>query len=53
VTPPISSLDGSRANITQVLSEEDLLPATNRGKPPPPPPPLPGVPPPLPGIKKG
>jgi Sec-independent protein translocase protein TatA len=53
VTPPISSLDSNRANITQVLSEEDLLPA-KRGAPPPPPP-LPGVPPPppLPGTKKG
>ena len=54
VTPPISSLSSNRANITQVLSEEDLLPAAKRG-PPPPPPPLPGVapPPPPPGTKKG
>jgi sec-independent protein translocase protein TatB len=52
VTPPISSLDGNRANITQVLSEDDLRPA-KRGTPPPPP--LPGLPPPppLPGTKKG
>ena len=58
VTPPISSLSSNRANITQVLSEEDLLPATRGGPPPPPsssPPPLPGVapPPPPPGNKKG
>jgi sec-independent protein translocase protein TatB len=55
VTPPISSLDSDRANITQVLSEEDLLPASakvgnvgnvgTKGAPPPLPPPLPGVPP--------
>src|SRR5580765_619267 len=31
VTPPISSLSSNRANITQVLSEEDLLPAAKRG----------------------
>jgi Tat protein translocase TatB subunit len=44
VTPPTSSLDGDRANITQVLAEEDLLPPTpNRSAPPPLPPPLPGV----------
>src|SRR5580765_4446816 len=35
VTPPISSLDSNRANITQVLSEEDLRPA-KKGAPPPP-----------------
>ena len=53
VTPPISSLSSNRANITQVLSEEDLLPATRSGASPPPPP-LPGVaPPPPPGTKKG
>jgi sec-independent protein translocase protein TatB len=51
VTPPISSQDSNRANITQVLSEEDLLPAAGAklggkgGAPPPLPPPLPGVPP--------
>jgi len=45
VTPPISSLDSNRANITQVLSENDLMPA-KKGAPPPPP--LPGVAPPLP-----
>jgi sec-independent protein translocase protein TatB len=53
VTPPISSLSTNRANITQVLTEEDLQPA-NKGGPPPLPPPLPGVPPPpTPGTKKG
>jgi sec-independent protein translocase protein TatB len=51
VTPPFSSLASDRANITQTLSEEDLLPA-RKGAPPPLPPPLPGVPPP-PGTKKG
>jgi len=53
VTPPISSLDSNRANITQTLSEEDLMPA-RKGTPPPPP--LPGVappPPPPPATKKG
>jgi Sec-independent protein translocase protein TatA len=50
VTPPISSVDANRANITQVLSEEDLMPAPKGA--PPPPPPLPGVPPPPPGNKK-
>jgi sec-independent protein translocase protein TatB len=50
VTPPISSVDSNRANITQVLSEDDLLPASAakagaKGAPPPLPPPLPGVPP--------
>jgi sec-independent protein translocase protein TatB len=55
VTPPISSLSSNRANITQVLSEEDLLPAATPKGVPPPPPPLPGVapPPPPPGTKKG
>jgi len=54
VTPPISSLDGNRANVTQTLSEEDLMPA-KKGAPPPLPPPLPGVapPPPPPASKKG
>jgi TatA/E family protein of Tat protein translocase len=51
VTPPISALSSNRANITQALSEEDLLPATKGA--PPPPPPLPGVPPPPSGNKKG
>jgi Sec-independent protein translocase protein TatA len=55
VTPPVSSLDGNAANITQVLAEEDLLPAAGpkKGAPPPLPPPLPGVPPPPPVAKKG
>lgn len=55
ITPPISSLDGNAANITQVLAEEDLLPAAKRNAPPPLPPPLPGVapPPPPPRSKKG
>lgn len=47
VTPPISSLSGDRANVTQVLSESDLLPPAA--------PPLPAdapKPPPLPGSKK-
>ena len=53
VTPPTSSLDGERANITQSLSEEDLLPPTTKPKGPPPlPPPLPGVPPAPPAQKK-
>lgn len=58
VTPPVSSLDGDRANSTQVLSEEDLLPPAPPPRPgahPPPPPPLPGVaksPPPTPDPKK-
>ena len=52
VTPPVSSQDGDRANITQVLAEEDLMPP-NRSAPPPLPPPLPGVaPPPPPAPKK-
>jgi len=52
VTAPTSSLDGDRANITQVLAEEDLMPP-NRSGPPPLPPPLPGVaPPPPPAPKK-
>ncbi|HXT99486.1 MAG TPA: twin-arginine translocase TatA/TatE family subunit [Polyangia bacterium] len=60
VTPPISSVTSDRANITQVLTEEDLKPMS-KGAPPPLPPPLPGVPslpgvappPPPPGTKKG
>jgi len=48
VTPPVSSLSGDRANVTQVLSEKDLLPpapsSTGAGKP--------HLPPPLPGSKK-
>jgi Sec-independent protein translocase protein TatA len=48
VTPPVSSQSGPNANVTQVLSESDLLP-------PPAAPPLPAdaaKPPPLPGSKK-
>ena len=43
VVPPISSLDGERANVTQALSEADLL--TSAPQPPrrPTPPPLPGL----------
>jgi TatA/E family protein of Tat protein translocase len=47
VTPPISSLSGDRANVTQVLSESDLLPPAA--------PPVPvdaAKPPPTPGSKK-
>jgi Sec-independent protein translocase protein TatA len=48
VTPPVSSLSGDRANVTQVLSEQDLLPpapsSAGAGKP--------HLPPPLPGSKK-
>jgi sec-independent protein translocase protein TatB len=51
VTPPISFPSSDRANITQVLSEEDLKPV-KKGAPPPLPPPLPGVPPERPGNKK-
>jgi sec-independent protein translocase protein TatB len=51
VTPPISFPSSDRANITQVLSEEDLKPV-NKGAPPPLPPPLPGVPPAPPRAKK-
>jgi len=51
VTPPVSSQDGDRANITQVLAEEDLMPP-NRTAPPPLPPPLPGVAPPAPPAPK-
>jgi sec-independent protein translocase protein TatB len=53
VTPPFSSLDGRNANVTQTISEADLMPV-KKGAPPPLPPPLPGVaPPPPPGTKKG
>ena len=53
VTPPFSSLDGKNANVTQTLSEEDLMPARKGGPPPPLPPPLPGVaPPPPPGTRR-
>ena len=52
VAPPVSSLDGNAANITQVLAEEDLLPGPKKGAPPPLPPPLPGVPPPPPPLTK-
>jgi sec-independent protein translocase protein TatB len=53
VTPPISFPASDRANITQVLSEDELKPV-KKGAPPPLPPPLPGVapPPPPPGSKK-
>jgi Sec-independent protein translocase protein TatA len=47
VTPPVSSLAGDKANVTQVLSESDLLPSpapSGAGKP--------HLPPPLPGSKK-
>jgi len=43
VTPPISSLSGDRANITQSLSEADLLPNTQPRQRRPTPPPLPGL----------
>jgi Sec-independent protein translocase protein TatA len=43
VTPPISSLSGDRANITQSLSEADLLPITQPRQRRPTPPPLPGL----------
>ena len=42
VTPPVSSLDGDRANTTQALSEADLL-ASVPSKKKPTPPPLPGL----------
>jgi TatA/E family protein of Tat protein translocase len=57
VTPPFLASERASANITQTLTEEDLMPARRGGPPPPPPssspPPLPGVPPAPPGIKKG
>src|SRR4029079_11469703 len=31
VTPPVSSLDGRNANVTQTLTEEDLLPLNKKG----------------------
>ncbi len=43
VTPPISSLDGGRANTTQTLSEADLLASVPQSKRKPTPPPLPGL----------
>ena len=43
VTPPISSLDGDRANTTQTLSEADLLASVQQSKRRPTPPPLPGL----------
>jgi len=43
VTPPISSLAGDRANVTQSLSETDLLPSTQPRQKKPTPPPLPGL----------
>jgi len=54
VTPPISSVAADRANVTQVLSEADIL--TSAARPPglPPPPPSPAhLPPPLPGTGSG
>jgi len=43
VTPPVSSLDGDRANTTQALSEADLLASVPQSKRRPTPPPLPGL----------
>ncbi len=43
VTPPVSSLDGDRANTTQALSEADLLASAPQPKRKPTPPPLPGL----------
>jgi sec-independent protein translocase protein TatB len=43
VTPPVSSLDGGRANTTQALSEADLLASVPQSKRRPTPPPLPGL----------
>jgi sec-independent protein translocase protein TatB len=55
VTPPISSVASDRANVTQVLSEADIM--SSAAPPPPPgaPPPAPAhhLPPPLPGIGSG
>jgi hypothetical protein len=48
VVPPVSSLDGDRANKTQSLSEADLLASA----PPPPPTPRRPTPPPLPGLSR-
>jgi sec-independent protein translocase protein TatB len=46
VTPPVSSLEGDRANTTQALSEADLLASA------PPAPPRKPTPPPLPGLDR-
>jgi sec-independent protein translocase protein TatB len=43
VTPPVSSLDGDRANTTQTLSETDLLASVPQPARKPTPPPLPGL----------
>jgi len=43
VTPPVSSLDGGRANATQALSEADLLASAPQPSRKPTPPPLPGL----------
>jgi Tat protein translocase TatB subunit len=43
VTPPVSSLDGARANATQALSEADLLASVPQPARRPTPPPLPGL----------
>lgn len=43
VVPPISSLDGDRANVTQALSEADLLAHAPQPARRPTPPPLPGL----------
>jgi sec-independent protein translocase protein TatB len=43
VTPPVSSLDGGRANATQTLSEADLLASVPQPSRKPTPPPLPGL----------
>ena len=43
VTPPVSSLDGGRANATQALSEADLLASVPQPARKPTPPPLPGL----------
>jgi Sec-independent protein translocase protein TatA len=48
VTPPISSVEGERANVTQSLSEKDLL----AGTPPPAVAPRRPTPPPLPGVSR-
>jgi hypothetical protein len=54
VTPPISSVASERANVTQVLSEADIL---SSAAPPPPPGagsgPHAHLPPPLPGTASG
>ena len=43
VVPPTSSLDGERANVTQALSEADLLASAPHPPRRPTPPPLPGL----------